>query len=400
MKNYEIVPNPIYDNVFKYLLEDKKSAIIILSVLSGREIIKLDYDTGDYTEKKTELDKKIKIEDLDKKASKKKQSINKSEWQLIDTELELQKIKINNPHTGTDVVKGHLDFIATVRNSSGIEELIMIELQKENQPDDIYRFKRYIANKFTKKTERIVINSHTKVPETKLISLPILPIFILNFKIENDIKDLVLHTNNITTGLYTNKTLKKPNEFIDNLTYGIIVVQLAHLDFVKKNLSSFVNKIHLIETYKLLSFFDQNLIYNNNPHRLRYDSDDIPKKFKRIVRRLKSAALENPDLEEQMHTEDEYLQTLKNKYRTINSLTEKLDDTTKELDNTAKELDKEKIIRKQVEDEKKQAEEREEQAEMEKKIIKLFYIKQIPIEDIAKKYNLSIDKIKKILEMS
>ncbi len=71
MNNYEIVPNPLYDNVFKYLLEDNESARIILSVLSGREIVKLDYHTGNYTEKKTELDKKIKIEDLEKRQSRK-----------------------------------------------------------------------------------------------------------------------------------------------------------------------------------------------------------------------------------------------------------------------------------------------------------------------------------------
>ncbi len=386
MKNYEIVPNPIYDNVFRYLLEDNESARVILSVLSGRDIIKLDTDTGSYTEKMTELDKKVKIERLERKAELKKQKLKKSEWKLINTQLELQKIKLKDPHTSTDIARGHLDFIATVKNNLGVEELIMIELQKEKKPEDIYRFKRYIAGKLTRQIEKTVINRRTKVPETRLISLPILPIFILNFKIEDDIKDLVLHTNNITTGLYTKKTLETPNDFIDNLTYGIIIVQLAHIDRIKKKIDTFKSNSKLLDTYRLLSLFDQSLVYNNNPHRLRYDLDNVPKRFKRLVRRLKSAALENPDLEEEMYAEDEYLQILKNKYKLINDLTEKLDSTTEKLDSTTKELDKEKSIRLI--------------AEAEKEILKLFYIKRISIAEISKKYKLSIEDIEKILGMN
>ncbi len=396
MKNYDIVPNPIYDNVFKYLLEDNESARIILSVLLDREIIKLDYATVDYTEKKTEIEKNKKKEDFETKAKQQKLSSNKSEWKLIDTTLELQKTKIKHPNTGTDIARGHLDFIATVKNSLGKEELIMIELQKENEPDDIYRFKRYIANKFTTKTERTVINNSTKVPETKLISLPILPIFILNFKIENDIKDLILHTNHITKGLYTNKDLEKPNEFIDNLTYGIIIVQLAHIKLIKKTKSLFESNQRLMDTFSLLSLFDQSLIFNNNPHRLRYDSDKIPKKFNRLVRRLKSAALENPDLEEQMHAEDEFLQTLKNKYRTINVLTEKLDNTNKKLDNTNKKLDntnkKLDSTNKKLDTEKL----KRIKAEQNNKILKMI-LNGTSKEDISQKLNITLTEIQKIL---
>ncbi len=400
MKNYEIVPNPIYDNVFRYLLEDNESARVILSVLSGKDIIKLDTDTGSYTEKMTEFDKKVKIERLERKAELKKQKLKKSEWKLINTKLELQKIKLKDPHTSTDIARGHLDFIATVKNNLGVEELIMIELQKEKKPEDIYRFKRYIADKLTRQIKKTVINRRTKVPETKLISLPILPIFILNFKIEDDIKDLVLHTNNITTGLYTNKILEKPNDFIDNLTYGIIIVQLAHINQVKKKIDTFKSNSKLIDTYRLLSLFDQGLVYNNNPHRLCYDLNDVPKKFKRIVRRLKSAALENPDLEEQMYAEDEYLEALKYKSRLINNL-------KKELDSTTKELDKEKSIRliaeeekQKAEVEKQRAEDEKQKAEVEKQILKLFYIKRMSIEGISKKYKISIEEIEKILGMN
>ncbi len=367
MKNYEILPNPIYDNVFKYLLEDIESAKIILSVLSNRNITDLHYESGNFTEKKTDFDKEIKILEIENKANKKKQDANKTEWQLIDTELELQKSKVKDPHTGNDIARAHLDFIATIKDPSGKEEHIMIELQKENDPSDIYRFKRYIAKNFIKKVERTKINSRTKVPEKQIVSLPILPIFILNFKIENDIKDLVLHVNNETRGFYTKKILKKPNEFIDNLTYGLIIVQLAHLDTIKENMLQFLTTEELKRTYKLLSFFDQSLIHNNNRHRLRLPTEQMPKDFGRIVNRLKSASLDNPDLEEEMFAEDEYIQMLKNKYRTINNLSDELSSTTKKLRNTTKKLDKEKLIRKIAEKQRKEAEEQRKEAEEQKK---------------------------------
>ncbi len=367
MKNYEILPNPLYDNVFKYLLEDIESAKIILSVLSNRNITDLHYESGNFTEKKTVLDKEKKILEIENKANKKKQEADKTEWQLIDTELELQKSKVKDPHTGNDIARAHLDFIATIKDPSGKEEHIMIELQKENDPSDIYRFKRYIAKNFIKKVERTKINSRTKVPEKQIVSLPILPIFILNFKIEDDIKDLVLHVNNETRGFCTKKILEKPNEFIDNLTYGLIIVQLPHLDNIKENMLQLLTTEELKRTYKLLSFFDQSLIYNNNRHRLRLPTEQMPKDFGRIVNRLKSASLDNPDLEEEMFAEDEYIQMLKNKYRTINNLSDELNSTTKKLRNTTIKLDKEKLIRKEAEKQKKEEKNKRLKAEKQKK---------------------------------
>ncbi|MBI4645607.1 MAG: hypothetical protein HY738_03175, partial [Bacteroidia bacterium] len=38
---YLIIPNPIYDVVFKYLMDDPESAIIVLSTLINEKIKKL-----------------------------------------------------------------------------------------------------------------------------------------------------------------------------------------------------------------------------------------------------------------------------------------------------------------------------------------------------------------------
>ena len=59
-EDFFIIPNPIYDVVFKYLMEDFQSAKIILSTLLGKEIIELAFEPQEYT-KKIEVKNKKKI---------------------------------------------------------------------------------------------------------------------------------------------------------------------------------------------------------------------------------------------------------------------------------------------------------------------------------------------------
>ena len=42
--DYMVIPNPIYDVVFKYLMEDLESAKIILATLIGENIINLQFE--------------------------------------------------------------------------------------------------------------------------------------------------------------------------------------------------------------------------------------------------------------------------------------------------------------------------------------------------------------------
>ena len=49
---YIIIPNPIYDVVFKYLMEDPESATIVLSTLINEKIKKLHFEPLTHSEKK------------------------------------------------------------------------------------------------------------------------------------------------------------------------------------------------------------------------------------------------------------------------------------------------------------------------------------------------------------
>jgi hypothetical protein len=71
----------------------------------------------------------------------------------------------------------------------------MIELQKASEPNDIFRFKRYISRNFRQKQEKEITDPLTH--SIKIIQKPIrlIPIFILNFRIENEINDLLIKIN-------------------------------------------------------------------------------------------------------------------------------------------------------------------------------------------------------------
>ncbi|MBI4649199.1 MAG: hypothetical protein HY738_22045 [Bacteroidia bacterium] len=247
---YIIIPNPIYDVVFRYLMDDPESAIIVLSTLINEKIKKL------HLEPITHPEKKKKPED----------------------------ITIEDPKTQDDIRLFHLDFTATVELPDGTEEMIMIELQKASEPDDIFRFKRYISKNFQKKQEEEIIHPETKAIETINKPIRLIPIFILNFRIENEINDLLIKTDRIKTGIFKNKQLQKHNEFIDNLSYDIWVVQLPNLHNISGE--EYETDEYKSKLYTLLKLFDQKSRVKNNERRLRLIRKFFHGFLERVIRRL------------------------------------------------------------------------------------------------------------------
>lgn len=307
--DYFIIPNPIYDVVFRYLMSDPESATIILSTLINEKITKLHLEPLTHPEK-------------------------------------VEKTKIKDPKTQKDVRLFHLDFTATVELPDGTDELIMIELQKASEPDDIFRFKRYISKNFQKKQEKEIVSPETQA--IKKINKPIrlIPIFILNFRIENEINDLLIRTNRIKTGIFKNKELQKHNEFIDNLSYDIWVVQLPNLHNIEND--EYQNDEYKSKLYTLLKLFDQKAKVYDNDHRLRLIRKIFPGYLERVIKRLKSADADNQDLEEQMYAEDEYLQALIKRDNKISFIEQKLEIEKKLSKEKDKALDEEKKMNKQL----------------------------------------------------
>ena len=352
--DYLIIPNPIYDVVFRYLMQDYDSALIILSTLINEKIKKLDFQPLTYARKKT-ADENIQQTEqlLNKRFDKKREKIqNDSSLSKIDKEIKISEITIKDPKTGKDIKLLHLDFSAVIEKENGEEELVIIELQKVAIETDIFRFKQYIAENFQKK--KIVKTTDPDTGQIIEIELPyrLIPIFILNFKIEDEISDLMIRTKQIKTGIFTGKELDKKNEFIDNLSYEL---------YVEIDKSLFEKDEYRSKLYALLKLFDQQAKKIDNEYRLRLFRRLFPKFLDRVIKRLQTADIDNPDLEKQMQAEDLYLKPLLrrdnkiswlliNKKETeekLENTTEKLENTTEKLENTTEKLEKELKINKE-----------------------------------------------------
>lgn len=291
---YIIIPNPIYDVVFRYLMEDPESATIVLSTLINEKITSLQLEPQTHTQ---------------------------------NNEL---KTKISDSKSKKDIQLFHLDFTATVELPDGNEELIMIELQKASEPDDIFRFKRYISKNFQKKIKKEILHPVTHTVENVDKPIRLIPVFILNFRIENELNDLLIRTNRIKTGVFKNRQLEKSNEFIDNLSYDILVVQLPNLHNITEN--EYENDEYKKKLYALLKIFDQKSKVKDNEHRLRLIRRFFPGFLERVIKRLQAADINNPVMEQQMFAEDEYLKALIKRDNQISWLEESIEKRDKTID--------------------------------------------------------------------
>jgi hypothetical protein len=343
---YIIIPNPIYDVVFRYLMEDAESARIVLSTLINENI------------------KRIELELLTHAAK---------------GEDGIQRTDIVDPKSNDHIRLFHLDFTAIVEKPDGSEEFVMIELQKASEPDDIFRFKRYISRNFQHRHQKEIANPRTRAIEVIDTPIRLIPIFILNFRIEREVNDLLISINRVRTGVFTNTTLKQANEFIDHLSFDMLVVQLPNLHKISEE--DYARDDYKRRLYALLKLFDQKSKVRDNEHRLRLIRRFFPGFLDRVIRRLQAADSENADLEEQMYAEDEYLRALIARDNEITFLSEELDK-------------KEQVI-----SEKEQVISEKEQVISEKDKVILEYAKMLkssglPIEDIRQKTGLSLELLK------
>ncbi len=416
--DYIVIPNPIYDVVFRYLMQDYDSAMIILSVLINEKIKKLDFQPLTFTKKATVTEYNEQLEQkADKQFEKEKQKIiADNSLSEIEKQLAINEISIKDPVTGKDVKLLHLDFVAVIEKEDGEEELVMIELQKAAIETDIFRFKQYIAENFQKKRKIRKTDPDTGQEIEMELPYRLIPIFILNFKIEDEISDLMIKTRQIKTGVFTDKALDVRNEFIDHLSYELYVVQLPYLQQIE--VIDFENNEYKQNLFALLKLFDQRAKKADNEYRLRLFRRLFPGFLDRVIKRLQTADIDNPNLEKQMQAEDHYLKPLVqrdnkiswlllHKNKTDAELKEKdkaLEDKEKEIKNKDRALkDQENEIKdkdRALKDQENEIKDKDRALEDKDKVIidlaKTLKENGVPVDLIHKKTGLPIDEIEKL----
>ena len=167
-----VIANPIYDVVFKRMMENDKVAKFFIGTLLAENI--------------------------------------------ESVEVKPQEFTYTDELAGLSVFR--LDFIATIKTETGELKKILIEIQKAKNQIDLMRFRNYLAAQYRKTDE---INGDTVI-------LPITTIYILGFKL-SEIATPCLKVERSYKDLIYNSDITNKSDFIEKLTHDSYIVQVDRI---------------------------------------------------------------------------------------------------------------------------------------------------------------------------
>ncbi|MDR2475981.1 MAG: hypothetical protein LBD45_09010 [Bacteroidales bacterium] len=264
------IANPIYDVVFKFMMEDNKVAKAFLSAIIGENVVELDFTAQEHT---------LRI-------PKKKEP---AEEKTVE-----EQAKTGESDRCLTVCR--MDFSAKIALANDVYKTVLIELQKAKLPTDILRFRRYLGVNYQ--------NSGNVSEKEKVVAREIYCIFLLGYDIGYPANPIIQIVPGATDAITKEKLEILSNEFICALHHRSWIVQIASL-----------KKHHRSDLEKLLSVFDQEN-QTKNHHIMNVHEEDFPEDFRHIVRRLQMAA-ESEKVQIDMEMEDDYLLDLQEKEREI-----------------------------------------------------------------------------------
>ena len=242
------IANPIYDTVFKYLMEDERIARTILSALLKEDIVRVEVRPHEYTNGQKEP-------------------------------LSIFRI----------------DFGATVRKPDGSEQLILIELQKTWLPTETLRFRQYLGVHY-QNPKNIVADSADRH------ALPMVAVYLLGHTV-GEIEAPVIYVRHQVYD-YEGAPLTQgvPNTFVDSLNHDSIIVQIPRLSGKINN--RLYNVLRIFDQSKV-SPESEHLLNINEDDYASADAEMEP-----IFRRLMMAAA-SVEMRQNMNVEDEYFSIIK-----------------------------------------------------------------------------------------
>jgi hypothetical protein len=246
------IANPMYDAVFKHLLEDPVSSRLIVATIIGEEIDEIDLEPQ-------ESSRRVDLADP------------------------------GDPGQPGFTVQ-RLDFAATVRTAAGERLRVMIEVQKSHYSDDVVRFRRYLGARYAGSGSYVTVSEGGA---ERRRALPLLTIYFLGQRLANT-EATVLKVARRYVDAVTGEELPRREDFVEALTHDCYVVQVPRLSDERRD-----------DLEKLLSIFDQRL-RTADRHVLDLDHTQVPDAYAPVLRRLEQAAADAA-VAESMTLEDEML---------------------------------------------------------------------------------------------
>ena len=273
------IANPIYDSVFKYLMEDERIAKTLLSALLKKEVVAVEMRRNEYT---------------------------------------------NGVRDNISMFR--IDFGAHVKEADGTIHLVLIELQKTWLETETLRFRQYLGAQYSNPENVPSENNKDGY------AIPMVAIYLLGHRV-GDINVPVLYVkhkaydydgNVVTDGI--------PDPFVESLIHDSIIVQIPLLHGQVNN-----------RLEKVLSVFDQSQKNGSDRHVLNVNdtpfNDDEDMQY--LLRRLLMAAAD-AQLRQDMNVEDEYFKALEDRDTALMMKDKKLAEQAEQLEQNKAELEQNK----------------------------------------------------------
>lgn len=343
------VANPIYDCVFKFLMEDERIAKTVLSALLKKEVVSVDMRRHEH------------------------------------------------PNVTRDKISMfRIDFAAQVKEDDGTVRLILIELQKTWVDTETLRFRRYLAAQYNAEENMV------KDGELKGYAVPMISVYLLGHRVGDIDKAVVYVTHNAFD--YDGKVVEggMQDPFINSLIHDSIIVQIPLLH------GKINNRLD-----RVLSVFDQSQRDAKNQQIVCLDEKEYAgdSDMMYILHRLGLAAMD-ADVRQEMNDEDEFYSVLEARDTQVMKLNEQLTEKKKQLNEQKAQLNEQKaqLNEQKAQLNKKQAQLNEktvrlaeaeaqlkEQKSQVKAMVKAMVGNGMTIEAVAKMMNKSEDEINDLL---
>ena len=240
-----IIANPIYDTVFKRLMENKRIASFFVETIIGEKVEEIAIVPQEYT-----YHAKVKKKKEEKKTKNKE---TQEDWEVLS------------------LIR--FDFVATIRSVKGDYKKVLIEIQKSNKPSNLMRFRTYLGEQY-KRMDMIEVSSG-KIEK----ALPIISIYLLGFTLPK-IQAPAIKVGRTYTDIIDKSIITQKSKLIESLTHDGYFVQIPHIK--GKPLTSLE---------KLLSLFEQKYFIDEKNTIKEYEhSIDDDENLKLMVAILKHAA--------------------------------------------------------------------------------------------------------------
>lgn len=328
------IANPIYDAVFKYMMEDERVAKTILSALLKREVVEVEMRKHEYANGKRDKISMFRI-----------------------------------------------DFGAKIRQDDGRLKLVLIELQKTWLETETLRFRQYLGTQYADPGN---INTDN---DQQGMGIPMIAVYLLGHRV-GDIEEPVLYVRHKSYDYDGNEVTKGiPDPFVESLVHDSIIVQIPLLHGHVNN-----------RLVKVLSVFDQSRKDGKNSQVLRIEENDYANddEMKHILHRLLSAA-SDAKLRQDMNVEDEYFSAIENRDTAIMQRDKKIEEQEAQIEANKAQLEANKVQleEKEAQLEEKEAQ-LEEQRNALKASVKIMKEAGVPIEQIASLTKLSKEEIQSL----